>query len=158
MLGDEFAKAKSACIVFKGKKVYLFDTMFLPEKTKLIVRFHKVKSKWCQGVSLVDMPHRYTDVRFTVAGQTGPAVELWSDTSPKEVTIDVFAPDGKIDVYNIWDIGNGRCRSQVDGGGMLVEVSEDGRKRYYRCNDGHPKPTFKHLEFSIEIVPPENST
>lgn len=159
MLEDEFRKAGSACIIFKGKKIYLFDTIFLPaEKAKLILRFHKVKSRWSQGVCLCDMPSKDSRTRFTIAGQAGPAVELWTDTSPKEVEIDVFAPNGKFNVYNIWDTGNGQCRSQVAGGGMLVEVSENGRKRYYKCNDGHPKPEFKHLEFSIEIITLESST
>ena len=83
---------------------------------------------------------------------------LWTKTSPKEVALDVYAPNHKINVYNIWDIGNRQCSSQVDGFGMLIETSLDGKKRYYRCNDGHARATFKHLKFSIEIVSPEHAT
>ena len=157
MLEDEFRRAKRNSIMYKGKTVYLYDTIFLPERTRLTLRFNKVKSKWCQGVCLCDMPYTSTKTRFTVEGETGSSVQLWAHTSPKVVEIDIYAPNGKINVYNTWDIGNGQCRSQLEGAGMLIEVSEDGKKRYYRCNDGHPRTTFKHLEFSIEIVPPENA-
>ena len=153
MLEDEFNKSQSDTIIFKGKTVYLYDTIPLPEKSKLILRFHKVKSRWRQGVCLCDMPYRSTKTRFTVAGQTGQSVMLGYDTSPKEVVIDVHTVHGKINVYNIWDNGNGQSTSLVQGAGMLIDISEDGKKRYYKCNDGHAKTTFKHLEFSIEIQP-----
>jgi hypothetical protein len=160
MLEDEFRKAKSESIIFNRKRVFLFDTILLPKKSILILRFHKVKSKWRQGVSLVDISGRYTDTLFTVAGQTAPAIQLWQDTSPKKVVIEVIAPNGKINVYNIWDTGNGQSTSQVQGGGMLIDISNNGMKRYYKCNDGHSKPIFEHLEFSIEVqskMPMENA-
>jgi hypothetical protein len=67
------------------------------------------------------------------------------------VEIRVSAPQGTISLYNLWDIGNGRARSQLQGAGMIVEEADSGRLRRYRCNDGHSTPTFTHLVFSIEI-------
>ncbi len=86
MLEDEFAKDK-------GKRVLVFDTILLPEKSKLILRFHKVRSKWRQGVWLGLMTPGKTDVRLTVAGQTAPSMRLWQHNSPKNVEIEVFTPE-----------------------------------------------------------------
>ena len=71
MLEDEFEKSKGEPVMFKGKIVLLFDTIYLPEKSRLILRFHKTKSKWCQGVCFCDMPHRSTKTRFTVVDKRG---------------------------------------------------------------------------------------
>lgn len=152
MLEDKFRKAKSASIIYEGKEVFLFDTIIIPLQTTILLCFHKVKSEWRQGLSLCDMPFRSTKTRFTVAGQTAPAIQLWKDTCPEKVKIDIFAPNGKINVYNIWDNGNRQSSSQLQGAGMLIDITENGRKRYYKCNDGHIKTTFKNLEFSIEIL------
>jgi hypothetical protein len=152
MLADEFRKAKSASIIYEGKEVFLYDTIIIPTQTTILLCIHKVKSKWRQGICLCDMPFRSTKTRFTVAGQTAPAIKLWKDTCPENVNIDIFAPNGKINIYNVWGNGNRQSSSLIQGAGMLIDITENGRKRYYKCNDGHPEPVFTHLEFSIEII------
>ena len=150
MLTDEFRKAKNPSILYEGKTVALYDTIPVPEQGKLTLRFHGTNSEWRQGVRLGEMSPN-TDLRLTVAGQTAPGMLLWEDTCPQAVEIAFEAPRGKLTVYNIWDVGNGQSASQVMGAGMQVEVSDDGRTRAYRCNDGHEATTFDHLVFSLEL-------
>jgi len=152
ILEEKFRRAENASIIYEGREVFCFDAIIIPPQTTILLCFHKVKSEWRQGICLCDMPFRSTKTRFTVAGQTAPAIQLWMDTCPEKVKVDVLAPNGKINVYNTWDNGNGQSSSLIQGAGMLIDVSENGRKRYYRCNDGHIRTTFKHLEFSIEIM------
>lgn len=151
MLTDEFRKAKSPSIVYEGKTVLLYDTISVPEQGKFVLRFHGTDSEWRQGV-LIGHMRVDTDLRLTVAGQTAPGMKLWQDTSPDEFEIQFSAPQGVVNVYNIWDVGNGQSASQVMGAGMHVDVSEDEKIRTYRCNDGHEATTFNHLVFSLELM------
>ncbi len=151
MLTDEFRKAKSATIEYEGKTVVLYDTLNVPEQGKIILRFLEMTSEWRQGVFIGHM-RVGTDLRLTVSGQTAPGMKLWQDTSPESVEIAFSAPQGIINVYNIWDVGNGQSASQVKGAGMHVEMSEDGGTRIYRCNDGHEATTFNNLVFSLELA------
>ncbi|MCD4824954.1 MAG: hypothetical protein K8S55_10115 [Phycisphaerae bacterium] len=151
MLTDEFRKAKSPSITYDGKTVVLYDVIYVPKRGNLLLRFHGVASEWRQGIRLGDMSPK-TDLRLTVAGQTAPGMMLWEDTSPSEVEIAFSAPQGVINVYNIWDIGDGQSTSQLMGAGMHLEVSDDGKTRTYRCNDGHLDTTFSHLMFSLEVI------
>jgi len=151
MLTDEFRKARSPSIICEGKTVVLYDTIDVPEQGRLVLRFHETASEWRQGVRLGDMSPN-TDLRLTVAEQTAPGMQLWEDTCPQSVEVTFEAPGGRLTVYNIWDIGKGQSASQVMGAGMHVEVSDDGKRRTYRCNDGHPATTFSHLVFSLELL------
>jgi hypothetical protein len=151
MLTDEFRRARSPRIELNGRTVLLFDTLSVPYRCRLLLRFLAVDSEWRQGVRLGDLSAK-TGLRLTVLGQTAPGLQLWQDTSPAEVTIDLEAPGETLTLYNIWDPGNGQAQSQVLGAGMGLTVSEDGRQRVYRCNDGHAESTFTHLVFSLEIL------
>lgn len=154
MLEDEFRKARSRCIEYQGKTVCLYDVIEVPAECRLKVRFESTNSEWRQGIFLGFMA-RKTDLRLTVGDVAAPALELWADTSPPEVLVHVRAPGGIVHVYNKWQKpGDFSAWSQLFGAGMLIEVSENGRFRRYRCNDGHPEPTFDHLVFSIEILDP----
>ena len=151
MLGDEFRKARSRCILYEGKTVCLYDELPVQGESRLLLTFESTNSEWRQGVRIGDMT-RDTDLRLTVAGQTAPGVQLWADTSPHQVEIAVNAPRNKVYVYNVWDIGNGQPCSQMTGAGMIVEVSALVDTMRYDCNDGHPVPSFDHLVFSITVL------
>jgi hypothetical protein len=156
MLEDEFRKAKSSAIIFRGHRVLLFDTIELPEKGKLRLRFKAVHSEWRQGVRIGSMTSR-TNLRLTVAGRQAPGVQLWQDTCPSTVDIDYECPSGALTVYNIWDTGDAQSTSQTAGAGMRVDVSSDGKTRAYYCNDGHPDQLFESVVFEIEILHDEQS-
>jgi len=151
LLTDEFRKAKSPSIVFEGRTVVLYDTVEVPEKGKIVLRFHATASEWRQGIRLGDMSPK-TDLQLTVGGQTAPGMCLWEDTCPETLEIFFRAPQKKLTVYNVWDTGDGQSTSQLMGAGMQLELSDDGKTRTYRCNDGHPDPTFSHLTFSLEAI------
>jgi hypothetical protein len=153
MLGDEFRKARSRCIDYNGQAVCLYDEISLPERCRLILTFEGSASEWRQGVRIGDMSAK-TDLELTVNGQTALGMKIWMDNSPPQVEVTVRAPKGKLYVYNIWDRGNGQASSQLLGAGMLIQEHEQGRLRRYRCNEGHPTPTFTHLVFSIQICDP----
>ena len=152
MLRDMFRKAKSAQIEIDRKTVLLYDRIPLPEDCKLTLRIEQSLSEWKQGLWIRDMGGRTAELRLTCAEQSGPSMVFWEHTCPQVVEIGVHAPKGHVHVYNHWDKGDGGSWSQLLGAGMLVEESEGGTRRRYRCNDGHPVPTFTHLVFSVEIA------
>ena len=148
MLTDHFRKAKSATITYDGKTVLLYDQLSIPTNGTVTLTFLEAQSEWRQGVWLGDMPS-IRDLRLTIGNQTAPSMLLWHDTAPGTVQIQHSAPQQALSVYNIWDTGNGQSSSQLDGAGMHLEI--DGKKRIYRCNDGHLETSFSHLVFTIEI-------
>ncbi|MBM4164971.1 MAG: hypothetical protein FJ222_11120 [Lentisphaerae bacterium] len=151
MLEDAFRKARSPVITLQGHRVALFDTLELPKKGKLRLRFKAAHSEWRQGIRIGAMTTR-TDLRLTVAGRQAPGMQLWQDTCPPFVDIDYECLSGPLTVYNIWDTGDAQSTSQTAGAGMRVDVTPDGKTRTYYCNDGHPEPLFKSLVFEIEIL------
>ncbi len=151
MLADKFRKAKSSSIILDGKTVLLYDTLNVPEKGEIVLEFHSANSEWSQGVWIGHMITN-SDLRLTVNEKILPGVRLWEDGSPEKIEIFFSAPQRVINIYNFWDPGIGQPFSQLMGAGMLCDVSDGGKKRFYRCNDGHAETTFFHLEFSLEII------
>ncbi|ODG90029.1 MULTISPECIES: hypothetical protein [Bacillaceae] len=76
-----------------------------------------------------------------------PSINLWEDTSPKEIICKCHSKNGYLSLYNIWDEGDGR-ESQSYSSGMIVE-EKDGIFIYY-CNDFGFETNFDDLVFSIE--------
>lgn len=76
-----------------------------------------------------------------------PSLNLWEDTSPKEVICKCFSNEGKLSIYNIWDKGNG-SQSQSYTSGMLID--EKNGVLTYSCNDYGFNSTFSDLVFSLE--------
>jgi len=149
MLTDLFRKAKSRTIDYEGKTVLLYDEIAIPTSGVITFTFLGVQSEWRQGVWLGDMPS-IRDLNLTVGDQSASSMRIWQDTAPQSLQIEFSAPHQSLYLYNIWDNGNGHSSSQLQGAGMHLEL--DGKKRIYRCNDGHPETTFSHLAFSIEIA------
>ena len=152
MLEEAFRKAASPVIEHRGNTVHLYDEIAVPTHCTLSLQWEGTDSEWRQGIFLGSLsPKSGTQLR--VGGVERPGFFLWEDTCPVEVLLTVRAPQGSLLVYNVWDTGDGRTQSQLQGAGMLVEESEEGRFRRYRCNDGHLESTFTHLTFSLRVVP-----
>jgi hypothetical protein len=154
MLGNHFRETRSRCIEYEGRTVCLYDEFEVPPACRLRLRFESWSSDWRQGVFLGDMTQSSrhdTGLRLALGGARAPGLFLWADTSPSEVEIAVTAPRGVLHVYNVWDVGDGQRRSQLQGAGMLIEPRDGGRCRRYRCNDGHAEPTFTYLVFTLTI-------
>ena len=153
MLADEFKKSKGRPIVVDGKTILLSEELEVPANGKLIITFNGATSEWRQGIWIGHISLVETDLELTIAGQTAPGMVLWEDTSPQTVEVIFSAPQKVINVYNVWDPGMGHPMSLIMGAGMQCEISDDGKRRVYNCNDGHPETTFSHLKFSLEIIP-----
>ncbi|WP_129691686.1 hypothetical protein [Gottfriedia acidiceleris] len=76
-----------------------------------------------------------------------PSINLWEDTSPKEIICKCHSKNGYLSLYNIWDKGDGR-QSQSYSSGMIVEEKEGNF--IYNCNDFGFETNFDDLVFSIE--------
>jgi len=109
------------------------------ERMRLV--FEAVNSPWRQGVWLK------CDRGIEIEGQHAPSVNLWRDSAPRVVTFTCHAGDGLLDVYNIWDAGQGR-QSQAYTSGMRVEDLPRGRR--YSCNDIGFDAAFDRLVFRLE--------
>ncbi|GJI98215.1 hypothetical protein RugamoR57_49330 [Duganella caerulea] len=83
---------------------------------------------------------------LVVNGFNSASMEIWSDSAPETVLIEVKKSNGIIHLYNIWDSGKGK-QSQSYTSGMLIEEIVNGRR--YRCNDIGFEEKFDHLTFQI---------
>ena len=77
---------------------------------------------------------------------------MWEDTCPKSIKFRCVSSEGKLSIYNIFDMGpeRGGVHSLVDSSGMLVE--EIDGYIVYRCNDVGFKTEFNSLEFKIKLL------
>jgi hypothetical protein len=55
-----------------------------------------------------------------------------------------------LEVYNLWDKGDGVTEAWHNGAAMIVEEIPGGRR--YRCNDGYPDDDFDDLVFELVLV------
>ena len=120
-----------------------WDVLPVTDGERLRVIFESVQSPWRQGVWLK------CDRGVEIDGTLHASVNLWFDTAPAVVSCTCLSGDGKLNVYNIWDAGEGR-QSQAFSSGMRVEELE--RARRYRCNDIGFDTGFDKLVFRIERV------
>lgn len=106
--------------------VIKWEAFPIDEGRELVLTFEEWKRTSRHGVRLA------VDGGLIVNGHAAPSVELWSDTAPNEIKIEVRDSKGILSVYNLWDSGSGR-QSQSYTSGMLIEQLPKGRR--YRCND-----------------------
>ena len=142
---DMFGESKGKPVQYKGKTLVLLDTMDVQDEQHLCLAFESVRSDWRQGVRLE------LDGIFEVNAQhIRKGFVLWYDTAPKEVKFLARPKKGGLDVWNVWDVGNGVTHSWHNGAAMIVEEIEGGRR--YHCNDGYPDDDFDDLVFTISKV------
>lgn len=140
-----FFQSKGQPVVYAGKTIQMVDRIPVNDGQCLRVRFESVNSDWRQGVYLT------VDGGFTVNGVfMKKAVVLWHDTAPKEVLLQVQTKNNNCQIKNVWDIGDGVMHSWHNGGAMIVEETNSGKR--YHCNDGLPDEDFDDLIFCVEVV------
>jgi len=131
------------------KSVIRWDVLEIKKEQDIYLEFISTNSKYKQGVRLaIDVGEGYIEVNDVKA----KGVQLWEDTCPKRIKIRCVSSEGKLSIYNIFDVGveRGGVKSQVDSSGMLVEEYDD--YKVYRCNDAGFETDFDRLEFRIEIL------
>jgi hypothetical protein len=121
--------------------VVKIEAFSIHDGESLRLTFESVNSPWRQGVWMK------TDSYVVVNGQRCPSIELWQGVAPNEIVIECHTYNGCLQLYNIWDKGNGRD-SQSWTAGMLVDELPNGRR--YRCNDIGFDTHFDKLIFRIE--------
>jgi hypothetical protein len=77
-------------------------------------------------------------------------IAFWQSRDWDTVEFEVRGNAPFINVYNLWDCGNGVVHSWMNGAAMIVEELANGRR--YRCNDGEADDDFDDLVFSLERV------
>jgi len=77
-------------------------------------------------------------------------VAFWQSRDWDTVEFDVSGDPSVIEVYNLWDGGNGVVESWGNGAAMIVEEFPNGRR--YRCNDGEADDDFNDIVFRLERV------
>lgn len=132
-----------------AEKVVLWDVIDINESQELLFRIISTNSEYKQGVRLaIDAGDGYLEANKIRSKD----FRLWEDTCPAEMKIQCKSTEGKLSVYNIFDVGEkrGGVLSQTGSCGMLVEVN--GKCRRYRCNDYGFETTFDKLVFEIELL------
>lgn len=144
IMNDEYSKL--------GKEdVVRWDVIELEKNKEQVLRFDFIStnSKYKQGVRIaIDFGDGYIEIN----GIKSKEFNLWEDTCPHNNIIKCKNSEGKISIYNIFDLGpsRGGIRSQVDSSGMLVEIND--RCRIYKCNDAGFQTDFDKLIFEIELI------
>ena len=126
----------------KGRSdVVKIDAYTISNGARLKLIFESTNSPWRQGVWLS------TTGRLVINGQENSSFQIWQDSAPTEIAIECFTTSNVLQVYNIWDKGNGR-ESQSWTSGMLIEELKNGRR--YSCNDVGFETAFDKLVFRVE--------
>ena len=120
-----------------------WDVLHIQNGQHIRVVFESISSEWRQGVWLK------CDKGIIINSIHHDSLDLWFDTSPKEIECECITEDGLLHIYNIWDSGRGyRRESQALSSGMLVEEVQNGWR--YCCNDLGFQTNFDKLVFRIE--------
>lgn len=142
IFNDEFSK-------LGFKDVIRWDVVDIKENQELNLEFISINSKYKQGIRMaIDVGDGFIEVN----GVKSKGIQLWEDTCPKKVRIRCMSSEGKLSIYNIYDLGpeRGGVKSQVDSSGMIVE--REGNKIIYKCNDAGFQTDFDKLVFKIELI------
>ena len=127
---------------FEGKaNIVLWDVFPVTSGEIVLLTFEVKNSEWSQGVWLM------CDEGVEIDGSIGKSAMLWYETAPKQIRVKCHTKNGLLNVYNIWDRGNGP-NSQSHTSGMLVEEIPNGRR--YKCNDIGLQTEFDRLVFRVE--------
>lgn len=129
-----------------GQAAIKIEVLPIRSGQRITLTFETVGPRWRQGVFLA------TTGQLVAAGTSSPSVVLWSDSAPAQSVIDIVDTDGRLVLYNIWDSGRGRGKSESQSAtsGMLVEALADGSQRY-SCTDIGVEPDFSRLVFRVSI-------
>ncbi len=103
------------------------------------------KGQWRRGAGDGNVGH------IVIGGRaaSGPdGVAFWQAKDWDEVEFAVLGGAPFINVYNLWDCGNGVIHSWMNGAAMIVEEIPNGRR--YRCNDGEADEDFDDIVFRLE--------
>ena len=141
IINEEFLK-------FGYRNVVKWDVVEVKKNQKMCVRIISTNSKYLQGIRLaIDTGEGL----LTVNDIKSKGIQLWEDTCPLEANLECTSSEGKMSVYNIFNIsqGIGGVRSQTDSCGMLIE--REGYKIVYRCNDAGFQTNFDKLVFEIVL-------
>lgn len=131
------------------KSVIKWEVLEIKKEQEIFLEFINTHSKYKQGIRLaIDVGEGYIEVN----GIQAKGVQLWEDTCPKIVKIKCVSSEGKLSIYNIFDVGveRGGIKSQVDTSGMLLE--EYGDYKVYKCNDFGFETQFNRLEFRVQLL------
>lgn len=129
--------------VFEKKEVISWDVFPVSGGETVSLTFESKNSEWSQGVWLM------CDMGVEIDGLLCKSVMLWYETAPNQVKVKCYTESGLLNVYNIWNRGNGPA-SQTHTSGMLIEEISKGRR--YRCNDIGLQTDFDKLVFKIEYL------
>lgn len=106
------------------EQVIQWEILDIKNEQEISIEFISTNSKYRQGIRLgVDIGEGYIEVN----GIKSKGVQLWEDNCPQKIKIKCKSSEGKISVYNIFDMGveRGGIKSQMDSCGMLVEEQEN---------------------------------
>jgi hypothetical protein len=143
---ERFRKSGGKPIIYKGEELVMIDRFPVPKRpTRMECRFVSTSSRWRQGMNLS------TKGKIHIANQTiSQPIALWEDTAPRSEVIVCDSKNGILEVYNLWDTGDGVTEAWHNGAAMIVEEIPGGRR--YRCNDGYPDEDFDDIVFELVIL------
>jgi hypothetical protein len=145
----KFADSKGKPIEYAGKTITLLDYYPINKSGQIVyLHFISTNSDWEQGVCLETKGSIKCGDSIAKKG-----IRIWEAKAPRVNEIECFSKNGILDVYNVWDTGNGCVESWNNGAAMWIEEIPDGRR--YHCNDGHFDDDFDELVFEILMVKPE---
>jgi len=160
-----FTESEGRPIKWQGKTLVCGD--FLPTRGATTFRLviESCNGTWRQGVAM-DLAHQtcdgtwhrgadeHSNGSFVVNGRAHDGkngIFFWQDDIVDAIEFEVVGNPSAIDLFNVWDTGNGVMDSRHNGAAMIVEELPNGRR--YRCNDGYADEDFDDIIFRIEAIP-----
>lgn len=141
---DQFVSSKGQPIKYQGNTLVMVDFFPIKDETKLRLTFETADGPWRQGVSI----RLREGGAMVLEGQEFQHVAFWRDTAPQVVEFETVGEVTRLEIKNIWDVGDGVVHSWHNGAAMIVEETPCGRR--YRCNDGYADDDFDDIIFRIE--------
>ncbi|MBX3435836.1 MAG: hypothetical protein KF847_21165 [Pirellulales bacterium] len=141
---DQFVASKGQPIEYQGNTLVMVDFFPIEDGAKLRLTFESTDGPWRQGVSV----RLRENGSLILNGQESQQFACWRDTAPQVVEFEALGEVTRLEIKNVWDVGNGVMESWHNGAAMIVEETPCGRR--YRCNDGYADDDFDDIIFRIE--------
>ncbi len=144
-LAEEFQLSDSDIVTWEGRTVRAVFRLQVTDGDRLRVNRLTVNRDRPQVLKLA-----IAEGELEVNGVRAETIALWSTTSPRDVAVDVHAPEATtVDIWNGWEYG-GVGQAWVGNAGLVAQPVDGGYT--LQCSDGVGPVDFTDLVVRIDHV------
>lgn len=146
---ERFIQTKGEPFMFEGNEIMMGDDLDVPPDFLIRVTLVSTDAERSQAVSVLTQEGTMESLGVEATGFV-----MWEEDL-REGPCDIrgIKTDGKVLVFNSWDIGGRTPEEWYDGAAMTREEPCPGRPACrYRCSDGRPDGNFGNIVFEVEVI------